>query len=1188
MVEKNTGTDLLTGLWTKAYFQEYLHEQLHLGELDAAEYTCVYFDVKNFKLFYSRNGFDTAYESLLSIANQIREEFDEDYLCRSSNDHFILLAKKDDLSERIRRVQDKVHNTWKHTGLELTAGTYDLEPGENDMVYVCANAKMACKSAEAAGSGISQYDGKLERSIRLKQHIMHHFSDALKMEHIKIYYQPILLVISGRMCGYEALSRWDDPEYGILMPDEFLPVLTEARQIHRLDCYMIRHVCADLKRYKEEGKTIVPVSLNLSKMDFELEDMLAVVNDSIEKAGVSKELLHFELSEGMLSDDRADMQKELVRFKEAGYQLGMDDFGGRDSTLHILKDMPFDTLKIDSSFIRDFEEGNRARIILKNILNMAKELGIQTMMGNIEDVDDMDFLRLIGCEKTQGRLFGDAEPFDDERHERMRPESDLERDYCDAIGRVNILSQAPLKTGWSYQEEDAALINLLPLAIMEFDGKKFHFMMYNANFQKVFAPLGVDGDTDPEHVFNNERLTFATQAKALAEQCIYTGTEFDQDFMTSDGFYRLMMRCVSYEVESDNGAIIAVAERMSEDNPAERGERMDSALRFLYSLYSRVDIVNGDGSDMKNVYIDSSRYNTPIVRGSIEKAIPKFARHNIYVEDQKKFIEFFNLSTIDERLEEVGGRYVLDYFRTKDAKGNYDWQMYMFIPIISEGQKMFLVVSRGIDAERMRRLPEISQSGDEYYDMPGNPVYLLLASSAFTNMLDYGSFDQFLRNSFFVEANLSENHVLNMHLGKQEIMGDGSDFSNMGIPYNEVIREMITGSVIEEEKKKVEDFYNREMLLERYAEGEIIGNIEYLRLPDQGNEKPRYMNTCYQMRQGEDGSIHIFILTFDVDDYRRTNETIHRLAERDTLTGLFNRSTSGMLIDRILNDTDTEDAAMVILDLDNFKQINDRYGHDCGDTILKDASSRMKEIFEPHGLVARIGGDEFLAVLKNMPAAHVDDILRNFTETKKTVTYHAHAITYTMSIGYAMFPAHGTEYNELYQNADLALYTVKMSGRNNFKRFMVNMQNSNREHLGFNIGRISEGMPGGFLVYRNNENQEIMFANKMLMDLYECSSMQEFREFTGNSFKGLVYPDDWYFIQECIEQQIKDYAGYDYIMYRAITKTGKMILVEDYGRLCVSDDDGELFYVFMLDYGRKQENYGHIIEHMERHLIEET
>ncbi|MBQ7677551.1 MAG: GGDEF domain-containing protein, partial [Lachnospiraceae bacterium] len=845
-----------------------------------------------------------------------------------------------------------------------------------------------------------------------------------------------------RLCGYEALSRWDDPEYGLLLPEEFLPTLVEARQIHRLDCYMIRHVCRDIRAFIDAGKTAVPVSLNLSRMDFEMEDMLAIVDTAVTGFGLQKEFLHFELSEGMLAEDREDMQKELVRFRDAGYLLGMDDFGGRNSTLHILKDMPFDTLKIDSAFIREFGEGYRARIILKNIMNMAKELGIQTMMGNIEDVAVMDFLREIGCEKTQGLLYGEPAPLDDERHEKLLPENDMERDYVDAIGRVNILSQSPLKTGWGNQEADASLVNLLPIAIMEFNGKRFSFLMYNENFQKVFTPLGVDGDTDPEHVFNNEMLTFSTQVRAIAEQCIYTGTEYDQDFVTSDGFYRLMMRCVSYNVENDSGALVAVVERMSEDDPNERGERMDASLRFLYSLYSRVDIITGDGSDVKNVYIDTSRYDMPFVRGSLQDATPKFVKQNIYVEDQKKFNDFLDLSTIDERLNEVGGRYVVDYFRTRDAKGNYDWQMYMMIPVISEGQKMFLLISRGIDAERMRRLPEITQSGVEYYDMPGNPVYLLLASSAFTNMLNYGSFDQFLRNSFFVEADLSSNVVANLHLGKQEIIDD--DIASMGIPYDEVIREMITGSTVEEYKSRIEDFYNRERLLESYANGEINGNVEYLRLPDQQDSAPRYMNTCYQMRQMESGDIHIFILTFDVDSYRRTNETIHRLAERDPLTGLYNRSTSGMLIGKIMADEDTVHAALIILDLDNFKQINDRYGHDGGDQILKDASSRMKDIFEPHGLVARIGGDEFLAVLKNLPASEVDRLLKEFTETKKTVPYHEHSITYTMSIGYAMFPSHGTEYNELYQNADLALYTVKMAGRNSYKRFMPNMQAANR------------------------------------------------------------------------------------------------------------------------------------------------
>ncbi len=1169
--------DPMTGLMTKDAFIESARLRLESGEVCADDLSCVYFDIKAFKLFYARNNFDRGYECLSSIGHMIEDVFKGDDICRSSNDHFIVLTSREGLSQRVLLVQEKVHNEWKHTGLELTAGSYELKDGYTDMATVCSNAKMACKSAEKNGDGFSVYDGALERSIRLKQYVIHHFDEAIDCGHIIVYYQPIMHVLKQRLCGYEALARWNSPEYGILMPEDFLDTLKEAKQVHRLDAYMIRMVCKDLRLSTDEGLSVVPVSLNLSRQDFVMSDMLEVVKRATDEFGIDKQYLRFELSEGMLSEDREDMLSEMRRFRKAGYMLGMDDFGGKASSLHILKDMPFDSLKIDSSFVKGTDDPIRSRIILKNMMNMAKELGIETMMSGIDDESIVDFIKQIGCEKFQGNLYGSPMTLDKDKHISLDPENDFERDYYDAIGRVNILSQTPLKTGWSHQEEDAAILNLLPLAIMEFDRKSFNFLMSNDNFKSIFSSFGMDGDDDPQSIFNNTRLTMSTQFRSLAERCIYTGTECVQDFVTDAGYHRLVMRCVSYNGENDSGAVLAIVERMSEDDPNERASKMDNAMRFLYSLYSRVDLISADGSSMDNIYIDTSRYNNPILGRDANETILKFTQQNIYVEDMQKCLDFLNLNTMEDRLADVGGRYMVDYFRTRDAKGNYDWLMYMIVPVVSDKKTIYVLCSRGIDAERMRRLPEISQSGAEYYDMPSNPVYLILASSAFTRMLEYGSFDEFLRNSFFVEGDLTSNLILSLHLGKQQVMDD-SNMGHMGIPYDEVIREMITGSAVESDKDKVKPFFDRDRLLSAYKDGQISSNIEYLRLPDSGSEHPRYMNASYQIREASDGHIHIYILTFDVDDYRRTNETIHRLAERDTLTGLYNRSTSGAMFDGILNDETTETAALIILDLDNFKQINDRYGHDCGDKILKDASSRMSELFDRFGYVARIGGDEFLAVVKNLSGEYIDEILQGFTNETKLVDYHGKSIVYTMSIGYALFPGHGEEYNTLYQRADMALYAVKMHGRNSYRCFAEGMENLNRSQLGFNKNSISEEMPGGFLVYRNNDNLDIVFANQRLINIFGCRTMEEFRLFTGNSFRGCVYEEDWKFIQECIDRQVNEYDGYDYVQYRARTKDGKIKYIEDYGRLYHAENGEELFYVFMLDLEEKERNYGHVIE----------
>ena len=175
-----------------------------------------------------------------------------------------------------------------------------------------------------------------------------------------------------------------------------------------------------------------------------------------------------------------------------------------------------------------------------------------------------------------------------------------------------------------------------------------------------------------------------------------------------------------------------------------------------------------------------------------------------------------------------------------------------------------------------------------------------------------------------------------------------------------------------------------------------------------------------------------------------------------------------------------------------------------------------------------------------------------------------------MSVGYSIFPEQGTTYRELYQNADMALYAVKMAGRNGYKKFLPEMIMDNRAQLGVTLSQISEGMPGGFLLYRDNEEQEILYANTRLLKIYECESLDEFRKFTGNSFRGCVHPDDWEKVRETIYKQIKISDSYDYVRYRAKTAKGNVKVIEDFGRLVQSIRDGNIFYVFIIDFEDKE------------------
>ena len=798
--------------------------------------------------------------------------------------------------------------------------------------------------------------------------LLQKFDELLELGRFKVLFQPIVHVASGRLCGYEALTHLNDPERGLIKPSHFISTLESAGLIHKLDAFMINDVCRGIHHARERNFVTVPVSINLSELDFQFADMPKIISDSLRKYELSGSALNIEIRETALCGaHQALIVDALKRLRDMGLEIWIDHFARQQSPLNVLGAFRPDLLKIDGNFLRDFHTDAYARILLKNMMNMIKEMGLRTLMIDVEDEEVVKFLHQINCEKAQGFYYGEPAPIDNEDHVERRPEDKVTRRYYNSIGRVNLLSQTPMQT-INFDESDIESLNRLPIAIIEFDGSKFRFLMSNESFRACFKSLGKDGDTTVEDIFNNRSLPFAIRVHNVAQQVIRNDDERVLDFITSDGFSNIRLRRIAFNDRDHTAALLALVEQISADKTREREEKQETVLRFLYTLYSRVDLLNYDAHKVENIYLNSARYKESFIKGSVSQSIKNFAEGNIYSEDRQKFMDFFDVKTLDDRLLQVGGDHITDYFRTRDGFGNYSWQMYMLIPIVFNKQRYFVCCARGIDAERMRRLPEIDRMGAEYYDMPGNPVFLLLASHAFTTTLGYGSFEQFLQNSFYVEASLTDNKILYMHLGKQGII---SKRSYKYAAYDETMRDMIINTVVEDKHEAVEKFFDRNRLLADYRVGKVSDEMEFLRRPDQ-NDEPRYLHTTYHVREASEGNnIHVFFLSFDIDGYRRKNEQQIKLIERDTLTGLYNRGTAVVMIRKYLANSEGRRSALILLDLDNFKQINDRFGHECGDRILKDAASRMKAAFQTYGLVARIGGDEFLAMLKNVTKSSV-------------------------------------------------------------------------------------------------------------------------------------------------------------------------------------------------------------------------
>lgn len=285
-----------------------------------------------------------------------------------------------------------------------------------------------------------------KRSSMPRGYIVRHLDEAIEKKWIKVYYQPIVRTISRELCAMEALARWDDPTYGFLTPPQFIGVLEQHNLIDKLDRYMIEAVCRNFARLRKAGRQAVPISLNLSRLDFITCDIFAVVEETLRRFDVPRDMLHLEVVESILTDRVKVIGTSLDKFRNAGYEIWMDDFGSGYSTLNFLKDQRFDVLKMDMAFLKS--DTQRARDIILSIIAMDKRIGNRTLAEGVETEEQFHFLRESGCEKVQGYYLGRPMPYDKSVEECLTQGIGIEernwKSYYDAIARVDFLAEQPL------------------------------------------------------------------------------------------------------------------------------------------------------------------------------------------------------------------------------------------------------------------------------------------------------------------------------------------------------------------------------------------------------------------------------------------------------------------------------------------------------------------------------------------------------------------------------------------------------------------------------------------------------------------------------------------------------------------------------------------------------------------------
>lgn len=390
-----------------------------IGGAPAGSYTLVSLNLEHFKLinegFGSREGDRTLRHMMRTLQLSLGPQ---ELAARGSGDQFYLLLREREpeavqarLGEMVRGIN--AFNDARETSYYLTLrqGAYRVEDPHLSVTLMQDRANLACKSAK--GGACVFYDAQMIERLLREKDLIDLMEGSLGNGDFQVYLQPKVRPADGRVGGAEALIRWQHPQRGFIPPSDFIPLFERTGAIRKLDLYVFDQVCALLTRWREQGRPLYPISVNLSRQHFRDENFLEPFERIAQGYAIDPGLLEIELTESIVFQDEqmGDVQQAIERMHRAGLRCSLDDFGSGYSSLGLLKNFNVDVIKLDRCFFLQ-ERDQRGREVVAAILNLAHKLGVETVAEGVEYPSQVDFLRQAQCDLIQGYVYAKPMPFD--------------------------------------------------------------------------------------------------------------------------------------------------------------------------------------------------------------------------------------------------------------------------------------------------------------------------------------------------------------------------------------------------------------------------------------------------------------------------------------------------------------------------------------------------------------------------------------------------------------------------------------------------------------------------------------------------------------------------------------------------------------------------------------------------------
>ena len=401
--------DQLSGLYNKEAFYRIAEDMLRRDR--EQEYVIGQWNFDRFKAVNELYG-SAIGDQIITDFGQFMKSFFAD--CgiqgRLEADHFVTCCRKDFLDAHAQEIDDLLWGRVKWYNvpypIQLHAGFYTVENVEEEVKLMCDRAGMALHPIKESYMVRTSYFTAQMRELYLKeQQMMRDVDQAIEEREFYVVYQPIIHVRSQKIISAEALVRWKRADGTVVSPGEFVPVFEKNGFVSRLDQYVLEEVCRYQSKRKAEGKMIVPISVNLSRVDFYNRNLKDDICAMLEQYGLTPDCLKLEITESAYMDRPQELMEAIATFRSSGFKVLMDDFGSGFSSLNMLMDASADILKIDMRFMDNLETSDKAGTILYSIIQMAKSIRMEVVAEGVETASQYELLFSMDCDNIQGYFF---------------------------------------------------------------------------------------------------------------------------------------------------------------------------------------------------------------------------------------------------------------------------------------------------------------------------------------------------------------------------------------------------------------------------------------------------------------------------------------------------------------------------------------------------------------------------------------------------------------------------------------------------------------------------------------------------------------------------------------------------------------------------------------------------------------